>query len=677
MGEESASGGRRHGRRRFFVAGAIGAACAVVVFLSVLLDGSATLFAVGKPSSGLSGELASFYDFQAHSLLELKWTVPSLPLGVEGFAMDDGHYIYFGPWPAVLRMPLLAFTDTFDGRLTQASMLLAFMVTLFFTIRLAWRVRSLALGEVPVQWAEAVAVGAFVFVAGAGSSLVFLGSELVVFHEAIFWGIAWSIGAFELLIAFVLTLRTRYLVLASVCSLLAMFSRAALGLGPLIALAVIFAVVLIGRGRGVFGLAERDKIRRFAIPIAAAGLVPAALYVALNLEKFGTPFSLPFDRQMAAIFSATHRAVLKRNDGSMVGLQFFPTNLLQYFRPDAIRFSGAFPWVTWPQPASVVGAVRFDQVMPASSVSASMPFLTAFGIAGLVALFRRPTAPGRTFAAVRAPVLGAVLASTVTLTFGFIAQRYVADFVPLVVLLAVPGLYLLISWSATRPRATIVRVIWAGAAVLAVASVWISAGLAVVWQRGGDPVVLQGTAFPKPGALGTVFVLGDCEGLYRSSGSEWRALEATPSTGRFRFRLVLPGGRTSGREPLVVSGERGRGQYVFVDYLPENQFVFGTLLQGHGKPVLGMTITRDPGREYFLDITIDPQVPHVAARLNGLLVMEETPTSPGVVRRVRDTTIGRNDIGGPMARSFSGELDLLPFATPDCRKYAQIATAAR
>jgi hypothetical protein len=662
-------------RRRFFFVGAVGAVLALVVFLAVLLDGNGTIFAVGRPSSDLSGELSRFYDVQAESLLDLRWSVSPGVLGVEGFRMDDGDYIYFGPWPAVLRLPVVAVTDTFDGRLTQVSMLLAMAVALCFTVRLTWRVRSLALGDAPVGTGELVMVGGFTFVAGAGSALVFLGSELVVFHEALIWGAAWSIAALELLITFTRTLRWWHLAATSLAILLALFSRAALGVGPLVALGLVFLAVVLGRGRGLLGIPDDARRRRFALPLLAAIAVPVGAYVALNLVKFGTPFSLPFDRQMAAIFSATHRAVLLRNGGSLVGLQFLPTNLLQYFRPDAIGFDGSFPFVRFPGPATIVGDVRFDQVMPASSVTTTMPLLTVLGLVGLVGVFVGLPARLRSLAVLRAPVVGCVVGTAITLTFGFIANRYVADFVPLVVLLGVAGMYVTFAWATARPGPARARIAWGGAAVLALVSVWFSVGLSVMWQRGWDQEILEGPALPDHNAeLATVFILGDCDGLYRSAGNEWRALGLTPRTGQFRWRVRMPAGRTEGREPIIVSGPPGRVQAVFVEYLPGNQAQFGVWLEGRGKMHKGRVVSFDPAGEHGLDVTVDPQVPSVSVRFDGPKVLEHLAKDDGIIDPVEDPTVGANLQVGKLAPRFSGQLQEVPPSTRQCRKFQHLRT---
>ena len=69
--------------------------------------------------------LGGFYDLQAHSLLRGRLNVPAAPLLTEAIFLHGKAYMYYGPWPAVLRMPIALFTHQFDGRLTQLSMLLA------------------------------------------------------------------------------------------------------------------------------------------------------------------------------------------------------------------------------------------------------------------------------------------------------------------------------------------------------------------------------------------------------------------------------------------------------------------------------------------------------------------------------------------------------------------------
>jgi hypothetical protein len=153
--------------------------------------------------------LGGFYDAQAHSLLDLRWDVPAEALSVEAFVVHGKAYTYFGPTPALLRLPVAALTDRFDGRLTAASLLLAAIVTVVALADLAWRVRRLVAGERPAGGGELLGFAAFSFLLAAGSSLLFLSSAPVVYHEAIAWGVALALGADAALLAYLARRRWR------------------------------------------------------------------------------------------------------------------------------------------------------------------------------------------------------------------------------------------------------------------------------------------------------------------------------------------------------------------------------------------------------------------------------------------------------------------------------------
>ncbi|MGZ3638417.1 MAG: hypothetical protein ACXVCX_11345, partial [Ktedonobacterales bacterium] len=138
--------------------GAVGAILAAAVFVAVLLGGHFSLLAPPQ----FAGD---FYDTQAHSLLHLRWNVPAGSLSFEGFQIHGKIYEYFGPLPALMRLPIAAVTHRLDGRLDNLSMLLAFAVALTFTVRLMWRLRPLVRGAEPFTRGEQWAVGAFTFVA--------------------------------------------------------------------------------------------------------------------------------------------------------------------------------------------------------------------------------------------------------------------------------------------------------------------------------------------------------------------------------------------------------------------------------------------------------------------------------------------------------------------------------
>ena len=130
-----------------------------------------------------------FYDLQARSLLHLHWNVPNGSLDQEAFVVHGRTYEYFGPFPALLRVPIEAFTNRFDGHLGAVSMFFAYVVLMAFTIRLTIRLRLLIRGSSRVTSGERWAVGIYTLVLGSGSVVVFLASHTWVYQEAEMWGV--------------------------------------------------------------------------------------------------------------------------------------------------------------------------------------------------------------------------------------------------------------------------------------------------------------------------------------------------------------------------------------------------------------------------------------------------------------------------------------------------------
>ena len=116
-------------------------------------------------------------------------------LGIEAFVIGGHDYMYFGPFSALLRMPILAFTHSLDGKLTAPSMLLAWLVTGLFSSLLLWRIRVLMRGSAALGRAEAAGLGVLLATVMCGSTLMFLAAYPAAYEEALAWGVAMTVGA--------------------------------------------------------------------------------------------------------------------------------------------------------------------------------------------------------------------------------------------------------------------------------------------------------------------------------------------------------------------------------------------------------------------------------------------------------------------------------------------------
>jgi hypothetical protein len=264
----------------------------------------------------------------------------------------------------------------------------------------------------------------------------------------------------------------------------------------------------------------------------------------VNYARFGTLFGLPINKQIATTIDPIRPGIFAGTHGGLFAPKYLPTDLVALVRPDAIAFTRVFPWITFPERAHVVGHVTFAAIDPSSSLPASMPFLFALGVIGVVALFRRAYAPLRVLA------IGGLIGGLGVVTIPFINQRYLSDFMPLIVVTAAAGLYLLLG---TGPRFK--RTIVVAFALLAAFSLAANFALALLYQRAYSPFtgdgersafvrfqrdapggsymsVRRGDTLPRALPGGTLFVLGDCDAVYWSDGKDLRIIEQAQTAAR-------------------------------------------------------------------------------------------------------------------------------------------------
>ncbi|MGQ0833100.1 MAG: hypothetical protein ACT4OV_15640, partial [Microthrixaceae bacterium] len=402
-----------------------GTVVALVGFGLLLTEASLSgLFRRGPFSSDL-------FDAQAHALLGGHLDVDPAVAGIEGFVHGGRTQLYFGLVPAILRLPIAALTDGLDGRLTQISMLLALTVALWASARILWRARVWQRGDRAIGPWEPWIIGGFTAAVGLASPLLFLAARPVVYHETELWGVATTLVAIEMLLRWWDAPSRRSLVIASAAALVALNTRASVGGGAVAALALTAALAVL-----------TCRLPRRSIPaLVLAVLVPVMSYAGVNQARFGDPFRVPFREQVLSGFDPARQATLEATGGTLFGLEFAPTALLTYTRPDGVEMQRLFPWITFRESTRVVGDARFDTIDRAASLPVVAPTFVALGAVGLVALVRR----GR-----RAPWLvatfGAALGLTSTLTIAFIANRYLADFVPALLLPATVGAWVVADW---------------------------------------------------------------------------------------------------------------------------------------------------------------------------------------------------------------------------------------
>lgn len=686
-------------RRAYLYSCLIAAGLSAVFFVGILL-----LSGVNFRSNSYT---TRFYVVQAQSFLDMRWNVPLDVLGLEGFRHSGLWFMYYGPFPALLRLPTELLRPGLSPLLTQAAMFAAWAVAMSATADLCWRIRCLVRDEeAPVTRLERWAVGGFLFSVGAGSVLIFLASQAWVYHEAELWGTALAIASFDLILAYLMKPSKRLLIFASVLATFSICSRASVGLGPVAALGLLAVASIATPTQHLFGVTTETRRRWLrAFAIGAACFIPLAIYSYTNWAKFGTLFVFPTDQQLMSKINPHRRDFLEKSGGSYFGLQFIPTTLWTYLRPNGLGLRSLFPWVTFPGASRVFGGATFDAMEPTSSLTSSMPLLSILAAFGFVAAWFRSWG-GAHLKKLRAPLLGAIVSGLAVLPFGYIAQRYLTDFFPLLILSGIVGLHIILRWSASSTT-SIRKVQWAwrilGAALLF--SVVINVALAIdyhwttPWVRedqvaqlvetqyrvqreipgGTAPYVERGRHLPWPPLpRGTTFVVGDCDGVYWSQGivpslawSPWMGLARTRSTGEYNFDVRFKESSEQTIEPLVVRGEPGRLQSLVV-IVSSNKAQFGFVSEGHENLPHGprtadgffmsLPVSIKPGQNYRMRVVMDPENGKIVVFLDDKLVfhfyqLELTPRqSSEFIFPTSKVAIGVNPGKGPIAPKFLGEI---------------------
>ena len=370
----------------------------------------------------------SFYDHQAQAWLHGRWDVPEPALSGEAFVVDGKVYGYFGPTPALMRLPLVALGLGF-AKVTRLFMLLDYAACL---------AGAHALLLLATRWRDATAVprpGAtvlFLTTAGLGSTLFFLGSRAYVYHEAILCGAAFALWSAFFALRFLQAPASRAWIGALVCGVLAVQARAPIGL---------FALSLLGcvaLAHAWHGRPARDPKNTGGAPvprhafIAALGALGIFSFNLVSYVKFGTFEGCPLrynvqypPEKLAAIGDANFR----------VGNLRFNTDA--YLLRPSFSLRAQFPYIhreyldrkKYPES-------RMAYRDPTLAMPWSMPGLFALAFAGsalaafTTSLFRRPL--GILWIAAAPAALAMLTAVAVT-------QRYTADFVPFMVAAAAFG----------------------------------------------------------------------------------------------------------------------------------------------------------------------------------------------------------------------------------------------
>jgi hypothetical protein len=403
------------------------------------------------------GWSSGFFMEQAESMLvHARLDVDPVYIQSECFERDSLCYGYFGVTPSLLRIPFLGIQRYLHSALTPLYLGIAVLLAYWAALQMLQRsLRDFIDSTRPSAPALGYAImGAFAL--GPGGTLLFV-TRPAVYEEAIAWGVAFFLLALNHVWAWH-SRESRSLVPAVLFAIGAANARptaaTACGVLGLVVAALWYfrdphAAVedpATARG-GDWHQTLRSSRSRGRVLVAAAclSLLPGLTAGGVFWLKLRTPIpDLRLNEQVQQ--APWWRAILERNGDKTAGLVFTPTELVAYFRPDAVTRRPEWPFfdfrfprepILWVPPLPEGGAYveRF------TSLTATMPLPWIVNLLVGIEGWRLAATRGRGASSSRAPLLtreqwilaagllasaAAMVALTVT-TVG-ITNRYLSDF---------------------------------------------------------------------------------------------------------------------------------------------------------------------------------------------------------------------------------------------------------
>jgi hypothetical protein len=353
----------------------------------------------------------AFYDYQAESLLHGRLDVPLESLESEVFTVNRKHYGYFGPTPALLRLPFAVCGLGF-GHLTRSFMAAHYLACLLAAYAMLRHIVRQQRGDeaTPSPWA-----GALLMVStGLGSTLLFLASRAYVYHEAILCGVAFALWGSYFALRYLDHTRARWWVGSLVCGILALQARPPAGLFALGFLGVVALAHLVA--------ARRQRITRYQpVIVGAAAMAGVSTLFIVAYLKFGTIHGNPvkYNPQYTA-------ERLAKIEGKSFHVANVRHNVDVYFLRPGIEMGARLPFCIFDVKKREYPGAKIDL----DEHTAGMPYT----MAGLFAMFATAGIGAVQVKQSRHPIVLLVLATlplvVVMLTFIATSQRYTADFCP-------------------------------------------------------------------------------------------------------------------------------------------------------------------------------------------------------------------------------------------------------
>lgn len=386
-------------------------AAAALVYAWLLTHGSLDFF--GAEPFGLT-----FNSMLAH-MLDGQWSVDPAAIGFEAFLRDGESYAYFGPFPAMLRLPLALLPHWQTLHVERLSCWLAIMLGI--TAQAQAITTSLAGDEATVQPIAPPLLLVCAF-SGAPMLLAFRGAP--IYHEALLW--AWALAMLFLALALPgirgrNPVGSRLLCALASCAGLCLLTRSTTGAGLCLAIGVVLLRELVRFRHAVPAVITRE----LWAPCCILGL-SLALTGLVNQGRWGSPFIFADLHLQTIVLDEFPDRLARLDRYGLFDWRRLPTGLLYFVAP--IWTDGLER--LFPLTARLVD--MYDSIeRPASSILLTDPAWCFLSMLGVATIVRHRAARSEALLATSLTLAPFLMLIAWTVVF-----RYRVEFAPLLLALA-------------------------------------------------------------------------------------------------------------------------------------------------------------------------------------------------------------------------------------------------
>ena len=441
-------------RRQFLVASTLGSLLGLGLFAGMVSRGFASFTTTSFGSN--------FYDVQARSLLAGHYWVPKAVPSIEGIRSHGHTYIYFGPFLSYLRMPLLWAFPGVTGHTSQPLDAARHDDPPHRHQRAHLddqgpRSRTGTDGARRADRPRALLGGAL---RRLGDLLPRRLTHRLLRDRAV--GASLAVVAIAFFVRYVTKASVGSAVGLIVATLCDALTRQSVAIGPMVLVGFAVAVTVVrlatvpvrrrrsSHVAAPLGGSWPHQLARLVLLVLGVGVV-IGLPAWINVIKFHAPFSVPWSHQEIALVKPSVRHFFHHHGD--VDFSNLSSTLSAYLRPIGLAVSGLAPYFSVTTAVQVSGASHFLGVAPTASIPSTMPWLSVLSLVGLAVVVWPRVAGwslGRTGRwSLGLAAFGALCGGVVILVFDTIANRYLADELPLLIVLSAVGLLALFTrWPA-------------------------------------------------------------------------------------------------------------------------------------------------------------------------------------------------------------------------------------